>query len=103
MSPDNSSSGCFARIIWFMFGPMALLVLAIMIVEKRQGWLGMASIAFLIVLLMTVVARWIDFRGGNAMTAEGEPATERDVRQFMSRSSLIGAAIWVIANLIGGR
>jgi len=101
MSPDTEPTGCFARIVWFLFGPLSLLVLTIMIAEKRGGWLGTASAAFLLVLVVTVVARWIDFRGGSALTVEGTPATSADVRRFTVMISLVGLAVWVIANLIG--
>ena len=103
MSTDSEPTGCFARIVWFLFGPMALLVLALMIAEKRGGWLGLSSIAFLVILVVTVVTRWVDLRGGNSLTAEGKPATVADVRRFTAISLIVGMAVWCAANVIGQR
>jgi hypothetical protein len=103
MSSDTEPTGCFARIVWFLFGPLSLLVLSLMIAEKRGGWLGIASLSFLFVLLVTIAARWIDFRGGSALTAEGMPATSVDVRRFTVMASLVGLGVWFVANMIGQR
>lgn len=104
MSSEGLPSGsCLARLVWFLFGPMLLLVFAILIAEKGGGWLGPLSLAFLAILAMTVLARWLDFRGGLARTAEGTPATPAHLRRYVMASLLIGFAVWTIANLIGVR
>jgi len=82
---------------------MALLILAIAIAEKRQGWLGAASLLFLIMLVVTLLARWIDFRSGHATTADGQPATAADLRRFTITTALVGMGVWLVCNWIGQR
>lgn len=104
MPADGPTSGsCLPRLIWFMIGPMALLMLALLIAEKRGGWTGPASLAFVGVLIVTILARWLDYRGGNAQTAEGTPATAFHTRRFVIGASLVGLVVWCLANLIGSR
>jgi hypothetical protein len=104
MSPDGPTSGsCLPRLIWFMVGPMVLLVLTLLITEKRGGWTGPASLAFLVVLAVTILAWWLDLRGGDARTAEGKPATAAHILRFTIAASLIGIVVWCLANLIGSR
>lgn len=101
MPAQGSPSGCFARVVWFLFGPMALLVLAIMIAEKGSGWFGPSSIAFLLVLSITVLARWLDCRGGQPRAADGQPATAAQLRRYFIAAPVAGLAVWAVANLIG--
>ena len=48
-----------------------------------------------------LVARWLEFRGGNPQTSTCEPATPADLRHYVLGTIVLGFGAWVVANLIG--
>lgn len=104
MSQEVPSSGsCLARLVWFMFGPATMLVLVIMLLETGNGWFTPPSIAFLIVLGVTVLARCLDFRAGNPQTVTGGPAVRAHLYRYVPAALLLGLSVWAVANVIGNR
>ena len=101
-SVPTTDSGV-SRLIWCLIGPMMLLVLAIMIAEKKGGWLGGSSLAYLLVLGGTALARWRDYRSGNSLTADGEPTTAAHLRSYFLTIPPLGLAVWLAANWLGTR
>jgi hypothetical protein len=92
-----------ARIIWCLFGPMALLVASITIAEKGGGWFGAGSLLYLLVLASTLLARWIDYRGGKSQTADGKPVTPELIRRYFTLVPAFAALVWIAAHLLGRR
>lgn len=90
-----------ARLFWIFVGPLALAVLAFAIVKTGNGWLTGPDFAFLGLLAGVMLARCLEFRGGHAQTADGEPATPAHLRRYLVGATLIGLAVWVVANVIG--
>jgi hypothetical protein len=86
-----------------MFGPAAMLILIIMILETGDGWFAAPSTAFLIVLGITILARCMDFRSGNPQTVTGGPATTGHLDRYVPAALVLGLAVWAAANLIGNR
>jgi hypothetical protein len=84
-----------------MIGPAAMLVLTLIIADRGNGWFTAADIAFLTMLAVTILARWLDFRGGHPQTAMGEPAKPAHLRRYVPAALLLGLAVWTAANLIG--
>ena len=72
-----------ARLFWMMFGPILLAVFAYLIIKTGNGWLTRFDFAFLAILGGVILARWLEFRGGNPRTAEGEPATAAHLRRYV--------------------
>jgi hypothetical protein len=81
---------------WMMIGPGILSILALTIAEGHQGWFAGRSIAFLFVLIAVTLARRLD-----PLTADGEPATQGDLRWHVLFTLSLGLAAWVTANLLG--
>ena len=77
-------------------GPAALLLLAYSLAGNNNGWFSTQSIAFLIVLVVVIVMRWLD-----PQTSEGEPTTGEHLRRFTATALGVGLAAWGIANLLG--
>ena len=90
----------FARLYWMFLGPMLLLLVAFSLVNGG-GWFSPKSLTFLGLLAFLLFCRWAEFHAGDARTAEGEPATPAHLRRYVLVGMLIGAAIWVAANLTG--
>lgn len=103
MEDRNVTSGrdILARLFWMMIGPMLLALFAYLIIKTGNGWLTGFDFAFLGVAAAMMLARWLEFRGGHAKTAEGEPATPAHLRRYLIGVAVLGLAVWVIANIIG--
>jgi len=94
----NHSSGlvALARLFWMMAGPAALLLLTVSIAHKDAGWFTPTSIAFLIVLVGTIVARRSD-----PQNSYGDPTTTVDLQRHLIGTVSVGLMLWVAANLLG--
>ena len=95
----NNSSGIvmLARLLWFIVGPIFLLVLASSIALKEVGgWFTPASIAYLAILVGVIVARRLD-----PQNSYGDATTMVDLRKHSIGTMSIGLIIWVVANLLG--
>ena len=99
--PITSFSILLARLTWFLIGPLALLLLAVGIVQLGSGWLMAVDIAYFVVLGTMLVARWVEYRSGQGETASGEPMTAADLRGYLIGATALGLAVWVAANLVG--
>jgi hypothetical protein len=97
----TSISLLLARSYWIMFGPLLLFLCAAKIVTSRDGWFATADIAYLVGLILMIVARWFEFYKGDPRTSTGEPATKADLRRFVLLTFPVGLGVWVIANLVG--
>ena len=84
-----------------MVGPMILVLLVMGVAEKDQGWFAPKDIAFLIVLVTVIFARWFEFRAGNPLTSTGDPATPAVLRRYILGVFVLGVGIWTFANLLG--
>lgn len=93
----------FGRVFWMMIGPAILFLLALTIARQGGGWFTPKDIGFLLVLAGMVVGRFVEFRGGDPRTADGEPATPGHLRRYIATIIPIGLGIWAVANLIGNR
>ena len=101
MTPTTSPLVILARVYWMMLGPLLLALLAFTIIDRGNGWFTPADLAFLVVLGGLLLARWLEFRGGNPQTSTGEPATPAHLRRYVCGAVLLGFAAWGVANLLG--
>jgi hypothetical protein len=76
-------------------------LLAFAIVQVGSGWLTWADAGYLAVLGGMVLARWQEFRRGNAKTTDGQPATPAHLRHYLQTTVPLGVGMWVVANVIG--
>jgi hypothetical protein len=90
-----------ARLFWMMFGPMLLAVSALLIAGAVDaGWRTTADIAFLVILVLTILSRWIEYAGGHALSSTGDPVLRADVVRYSVVMAIGGIAAWIIANVI---
>ena len=70
MSNDRGATlrDVLTRLYWMMLGPLLLALLAYVVIKTGNGWLTGADIGFLAVLAGLLLARWLEFRGGNDTT-----------------------------------
>lgn len=96
-STQNSTSPLsgLARMFWMLVGPATLFILAYAMVTQRDGWWSTASLAFLVILPLVLLARWLD-----PLNAEGEPAAPDTFRRYTAFALPAGLALWGIANWV---
>lgn len=98
---SNSFLPILGRLLWMLLGPLALGVFAITIIKTGNGWITGADIAFLLVLGLMLLGRWLEFQGGNPQTADGQPATRQHLVRYLFFGATAGLGLWVLANLFG--
>jgi hypothetical protein len=91
----------FGRITWMLLGPVALVLATFGIVNRGEGWVTAPDILYFTILGLMFLGRWLEFRGGNPQTADGQPATPEHLRRYLIVGAGAGLAIWVFANLLG--
>jgi hypothetical protein len=99
----QAASAVLGRLFWMMVGPFILGIFAISITERRDGWFSPLDGLYFVVLGGILLGRWLEFRSGRPLTATGEPATVAHLRRYALVLSLLGVAVWVVANLVGNR
>jgi hypothetical protein len=94
----NSPSGLLAltRLFWMAGGPAILFLLAGTVARNGEGWFTPASIAFLIILPVMIVARWFD-----TDNSYGDPTTPAEIRTYTAGAIFVGLLLWIIANFLG--
>jgi hypothetical protein len=102
MSAANASTlVVVSRLFWMMFGPMLLTVSALIIANAvGAGWRTTADIAFLVILALTIAARWVEFGGGAAMDGAGKSVGRDHIVRYTGFTLVAGLAVWVAANVV---
>jgi len=91
----------FGRLSWMLVGPLTLAVCALVITQRRDGWLTPLNLFYFVILGGMLLGRWAEFRYGQPMTATGEPASIDHLRRYAIGVGMLGLAIWVVANVVG--
>jgi hypothetical protein len=103
-SPEPSTAPPIAiaeRLIAFVVGPLVLLVLAIMIVMSRSGWMTVLDAFFFFAVVMMIWSRWAEIRSGYARTVYDEPATTVNFLRYVAVILPVALAVWLVASLFG--
>jgi hypothetical protein len=93
-------SAVFARIYWMMFGPLLLILMLYKISDQTER-LGLADLAFGLLLIGLPLARWVEFRGGDPRTTTGDPAEPRHLQRYSAAALVIGLVGWGAVKLLG--
>jgi hypothetical protein len=100
-TPSRPVLGLAGRLMWMMIGPLALVLVAYSIVTTGSGWLTGMDLAFLAILGLMLLGRWLEFQAGAPQTADGEPATPGHLQRYLVLATGTGLGVWVVANLLG--
>jgi hypothetical protein len=97
MTLDNSVSRIagMANTIWVLTGPGTLSILAIIIMATGRSWLSLPSMAFLLMLLVVAIARWLD-----PVNSVGTAVTARQRLIYAVLVISLGIAGWIGAHLV---
>ncbi len=91
----------FGRLLWFVIGPIVLVLLTVMIVITGSGWFTGYDLAFYFTLAAMVIGRWIEVRSGYGRTAQSFPATTQHFRRYVGKLVPWAVLVWTTANIIG--
>jgi hypothetical protein len=87
-----------ARLIWGLFGLLALLGIACGIVSHGTGWPAGLDAALGIVVVWMLLGRWVECRAGTATMATHEPVTlERHITLRPPPTVLV----WIVTRVAG--
>jgi hypothetical protein len=95
----TSVPALLCRILWMMVGPITLCLLALSVAERRDALLTLPNLAYFPVLGGTMLARWLEFKGGHPKTSTGEPATTEHLRRYLFGTAILGLGVWIVATL----
>jgi divalent metal cation (Fe/Co/Zn/Cd) transporter len=99
--PISSLGVLGARLTWVLFGPLALLGITWGIVSQGTGWFTGLDVAFGVVVGLMLLGRWVEHRSGTATTLTGEPATPEQFKRYLTLLPPLGAAVWIVASVVG--
>ncbi len=99
-TPQPEKSGCLSiivRLTWMAFGNMALIITAFSIVQQKAGIV--LDVIFWAVVTGLILIRYIDIKVFQGNTADNEPATLKDWRQYSILLIVISAFVWFVAHV----
>ena len=97
--PDSNPTGCLLRIFW-MGGGLILLLTAVVISGHKRVFFSIADLIFWGVVLLMIVARYIDVAYLAGETAMGNPATMQHWFRFVWLLLAFSLAVWAVAHVM---
>src|SRR5262245_45103186 len=102
-APETTSfRAALARITWMFLGPLAAFVAGVGLFVQHHGVLSFGDVPFFLAVGAILVGRWVEYRGGNAQSATGEPVTDAHVRRYLIAVSACALLVWAAALLLRG-
>lgn len=105
MSPSASSSGksigCLVRLFWMGVGNLAIALCLIGIFREKSPVPDALDAIYLVAVIATLAARYVDIVRFGGTTSEGQPATLADWRRHALLLGAIAAVAWLTARLGG--
>jgi hypothetical protein len=88
------------RFFWMLLGDVILLISAIFIFQGKDWKFHTADVFFLGITAALILARYLDIKFYNGLTASGEPASMANFRKYAGVLLLFSAAIWILAHIL---
>jgi hypothetical protein len=99
-SEEGSSAGCLLRLIWMGPGNIVLLFLAASISRMPSWSFSFWDVGFWLTVPALIAIRYLDVARFEGLTANGEPASRRDVRRYAVGLGLVALALWLAAQSV---
>ena len=84
-----------------MIGPGLLALLLLLIAMQKNAWVAGIDAVFVVVLLLAIVTRWIDFLYADQTLTTGEIATVSQIRNYSILAVILGLVAWLTATALG--
>ena len=99
-SEYQNPSGCLIRLFWMGGGNLALVLIALWI-YRSAGW-SLRDLLFGVIVLLLVVARYVDIVRFHGQTADAEgPATMTHWKRYSLTLVAIAVTLWAVARVLG--
>ena len=89
------------RLTWMLFGPFLLLLTTVGIFRSKVLFNSL-DIAFVAILVGMILGRWVEFKSGIALTAQGTPMTAGHLRNYMLVTGAVGGTLWLTSMVVRG-
>ena len=96
--PQQAGSGCLVRLVWMVFGNIALVIAVVSILRKQELAFSIADVALWAIVGVMVAARWLDVTRLNGLTAAGRRATLADWRRYAMLLTGGALALWALGH-----
>ena len=100
-SKFESIIGLILRIYWMMAGGFISLLAAVVAAVNHSETSRLPTIIFWSNSLGLVIARYLDIRYFNGLTADGESATLKDWKRYSLWVVAASIAVWLAAQFVG--
>ncbi len=97
-APSESPGGCLLRLFWMAFGNLALVMIAIMMIQRR-GFSALDA-GYWGVVVALVIGRYVDITRFGGRTASAEPATVDHFRRYAVGLLTTAAAVWACVHVL---
>jgi len=102
--PTNSKQGgglsLLVRLFWMAVGNFILFFMVCGIVAGENKGLGLKDAVYAIVVVLLVLARYIDIRYLGGYTAQGAPASMAHWYRYVAGLITCGGVIWGLAHMV---
>jgi hypothetical protein len=96
----DSIFGLLLRFFWMLLGNVILIISVIFIFQGKDWKLHTADAFFWGTAVALVLARYLDIKFYNGLTAAGEPASIANWRKYAITLLISSAAIWILTHLV---
>ncbi|MFN0244004.1 MAG: hypothetical protein ACKVWV_14030 [Planctomycetota bacterium] len=93
----NAELGCLVQLFWSIGGCGLLTAIAVLILRQPPWTLSLRDAVFWSFVGAMVFARAVDVRRFGGQTADGNPATMKDVRRYALGLVVSAALVWAAA------
>lgn len=90
---EGTGLGVFARLYWVCLAPAGWFA-ALLPMYRHREWFGAWEVCFFGVSATMILARYIEWKNGGALTLDGAPATAGHVRRYALGLVVVSAAAW---------
>ncbi|HNQ22995.1 MAG TPA: hypothetical protein PKK06_07870 [Phycisphaerae bacterium] len=109
----STPGALIARVFWFMAGPLLLAVTVYGIVTHGGGWSTRWDVAFGVIVVLMLLARWLEHRAASTPRDEdaavpegtsaggGAAADPVALRRYCLWLLGVAVGMWVVANVLG--
>ena len=97
-SPPTSFFSFFLRLFWIAVGNVALVASAIKIGQTTRSLFSNFDIAFWIMVILLILARYLDIVYFHGETSDGAPATLQHWKRYAGLLVLLSLAGWGLAH-----
>jgi len=99
-SSSKSLVPAAGRLFWIIVGPLVLTGILYRSVCSGERLPGLVELSYFVVLCGMIAGRWLEFRGGSPLKADGQPAVPADMRRYVRQLAVVGPAAWLVAQLL---